>query len=71
MNQGDFDKVYPPPIGLRPRYIVEKMRLNEICDAITRYCQSLHPIPIPIEWIVEYNELAESLKQRALKSDAH
>ena len=44
-----------PPLGLRPRYIADKQRLNEIRKSIARYYTT--GLPIPIEWIKEYNEL--------------
>jgi hypothetical protein len=49
-----------PPLGLRPRYVSDRKRLEEIRDAITRYTAEAYPIPA--EWIAEYNELAEAYK---------
>jgi hypothetical protein len=53
-----------PPLGLRPRYIAEEARLNEVCEAIARYYQAGYPFPM--EWIEEYNELTEKVKKRQL-----
>jgi hypothetical protein len=46
-----------PPLGLRPRFLAEESRLIEVWEAISRYLQAGYPLPI--EWIEEYNELAE------------
>jgi hypothetical protein len=45
-----------PPLGLKPRYIAKAHRMNEIKDAVVRYMDAW--LPIPDEWITEYNELA-------------
>ena len=48
-----------PPLGLitkkfhKERINVE--RFNEVCNAISRYYTA--GLKIPIEWVVEYNEL--------------
>lgn len=44
-----------PPLGLKPKYIHDLQRKNEILDAIERYIQANEEIPI--KWIEEYNEL--------------
>jgi hypothetical protein len=44
-----------PPLGLTPKYIVEAKRLQEIREAIIRYCEARKEIPM--EWVEEYNEL--------------
>lgn len=46
-----------PPLGLRPRYIAELQREVEVVDAIRRYLSV--GLPVPIDWIAEYNELAK------------
>jgi len=43
------------PLGLLPRNIHRWSRINDISDAIGKYLQCQKEIPI--EWIVEYNEL--------------
>lgn len=45
-----------PPLGLRPRHIAEAQRMDEIKDAVRRYMDA--GLPLPAEWIAEYNELA-------------
>lgn len=45
----------PPPLGIKPRFIVESQRITEISEGIIRFLEAKHPIPI--EWIEEYNEL--------------
>jgi len=44
-----------PPLGLKPRYLVEEERILEISSAILRYVNCNYEIPI--EWVEEYNEL--------------
>lgn len=50
-----------PPIGLRPRKIVAELRIKEITEAMIRYANDNYIIPP--EWITEYNELVEYLKE--------
>ena len=48
-------QIVKPPIGLRPKWVSDKERLNEVRSAIVRYYDA--ELKIPIEWIEEYNEL--------------
>lgn len=50
-----------PPIGLTPKRIWLSIRFNDIKSAIERYTSENHTIPI--EWIEEYNELAELIER--------
>lgn len=50
-----------PPQGLRPRFMVAQERMTEIMEAITRYTK--RQWLIPIDWVNEYNELAENMKK--------
>lgn len=45
------------PLGLRPHYIAEAQRMDEIVSAIKRYMDAGYEVPS--EWIAEYNELAK------------
>jgi hypothetical protein len=47
-----------PPIGIMPKYIWESKRRNELGDAINRYLEAA--LPVPSEWIEEYNELIKN-----------
>jgi len=47
----------PPPIGLKPRFIVTEERLEEVKEAIERYIEN--GFKVPAEWIEEYNDLLE------------
>lgn len=40
-----------PPVGLRPRWMSEDERINEIFEAILRYHKARKEVPI--EWIEE------------------
>lgn len=44
-----------PPIGLRPRWIAEEMRMKEIASAMLRYNEAGKPVPAP--WTEELAEL--------------
>ena len=48
-----------PPLGLKPRKFVDEDRLREVQGAMVRYYDANKPMPL--EWITEYNELAERL----------
>jgi hypothetical protein len=47
-----------PPLGLIPKWIREKERLDEVQEAILRYYNS--GLEIPIKWVIEYNELIKA-----------
>jgi len=47
-----------PPLGIMPRHIWIKERLDELESAIQRYIEA--DKSVPIEWIMEYNELVLS-----------
>jgi len=49
------------PIGLKPKFVKDLERLNEIREAIVRYYDA--ELEIPIKWIEEYNELINITKQ--------
>jgi hypothetical protein len=53
-------KIKKPPIGLIPKWVSNKERLNEVRCAIVRYYDA--ELKIPIEWVEEYNELIDSTK---------
>ncbi|ASB90845.1 MULTISPECIES: hypothetical protein [Bacillus] len=44
-----------PPIGVKPRFIHDEQRAEELSGAIMRYIQANKSIPT--EWLEEYNEL--------------
>ncbi len=44
-----------PPLGLKPKCIHDEHRAIDISKAIVRYLNNR--LPIPIEWVEEYNEL--------------
>lgn len=51
-----------PPIGIIPRWLATEHRINDIQRAVREYmCMSRE---IPIEWIVEYNDLVMWMKGR-------
>lgn len=57
-----------PPLGLAPKWIRDEQRLWEIQAAIVRYYEA--EMPIPIEWVEEYNQLITERNEReANRSD--
>jgi len=56
----ELEQIVKPPIGLRPKWVSDKERLNEVRSAVVRYYDA--ELKIPIEWIEEYNELIDSTK---------
>lgn len=52
-------KMEKPPLGLMPRKVAERLRFQDVCGAITRYYMANKKIPI--EWIVEYNDLLDKV----------
>lgn len=54
------EQIVKPPIGLMPKWVSDKERLNEVRSAIVRYYDA--ELKIPIEWIKEYNGLIDSTK---------
>ena len=50
-----------PPVGLRPRYVVQQLRLIEILEAFMRYVHE--DIRIPDDWIREFAELNSYIEE--------
>lgn len=50
-----------PPAGLKPKFVHDAQRAEEIKDAVNRYFRSNKPIPP--EWIEEYNAIAKGEKK--------
>ena len=48
-----------PPIGLKPRWLHDAHRIQEILDAMRRYSDA--EIVIPSEWVDELNGLINNL----------
>ena len=51
-----------PPLGLKPRWLHEMHRIQEIIDAMKRYSEVEKPIPT--EWVDELKELTTNLYKR-------
>lgn len=49
-----------PPLGVKPRYLLEEERIKELKEAIVRFLESNWPIPDEIT--AEYNLLTEKLE---------
>ena len=62
-----FFKKYPkkdntdrPPLGVMPKFICDRKRIDMIKDGIKRYIDANKAIPV--DWIEEYNELVRGKK---------
>lgn len=53
-----------PPRGVKPRNIHDAERANALVKAIDRYLRE--DLPIPLEWVVEYNELHGRLNKQGV-----
>lgn len=51
-----------PPIGLRPRWIAEELRMQEIAGAILRYTDAGMSVPAP--WTEELAQLCLNAQHR-------
>lgn len=50
-----------PPLGVKPRWIADYHRLQEVHAAVGRYLEQREPIPQ--EWLDEIQELAAKLRE--------
>ena len=50
-----------PPVGVKPRWLMDELRFDELVQAFGR--RFIGYYPIPIEWVEEYNEICERLKR--------
>tara|TARA_B110000902_G_C14018687_1_gene479441 strand:+ start:100 stop:273 length:174 start_codon:yes stop_codon:yes gene_type:complete len=55
MKEQQKTKLVKPPVGLRPKYISDAERLEEVKAAIVRYFNA--ELEIPVLWVEEYNNL--------------
>jgi hypothetical protein len=44
-----------PPLGIKPKFVWEAQRAEDIKQAIYRYLSE--GMIVPVEWLVEYNEI--------------
>lgn len=51
-----------PPLGVESKYVWDMQRINDLKEAIDRYCKA--NITAPIEWIEEYNDLVKLYKDK-------
>ena len=56
INCNNSEEIKKPPLGLKPRWIHEQQRRQEIISAMERYSNA--DVPIPMEWIEELKELS-------------
>jgi len=52
------------PLGITPKWLWQLERLRNLKDAIDRYKNE--SLSIPVEWITEYNELVDILRDQDL-----
>lgn len=51
-----------PPLGVKPRWLHDEQRLQDLGGAIYRYLSD--KMPIQIDWIEEYNEILRRMEGR-------
>ena len=56
-----------PPLGIIPKNLHEEKRLDKLRRAIQRYFDA--ELKLPVEWVMEYNELTDKVYNRRLKDD--
>ena len=56
-DMSPVNKGEKPPIGIKPRYIHDEERKQEIMDAMVRYSNAFKPIPV--EWLDELRDLID------------
>lgn len=49
----------PPPVGIKPKWLHDEHRREEIIEGIIRFHDGKKQIPL--EWILEYNELVSGI----------
>jgi hypothetical protein len=55
-----------PPIGIKPKYIHDKERHNDLKMAIARYLNE--DMALPEEWITEYNHSPYTVDRAEVKT---
>lgn len=50
-----------PPLGVMPRKMWDRQRQKDLADAMVRYLKA--GMKAPLEWIEEYNEISDRLKE--------
>lgn len=58
----DMSRAKIPPLGLKPKYVHDEERALDIAKAIARYLRS--GMPLPLEWVEEYNTLRTQDKEK-------
>ena len=56
-----------PPLGARPRFVLEWERIEELKQAVLRFTEANWPLPADL--VAEYNELTERLELEAPDSE--
>ena len=67
MDESNNNDIKKPPLGIMPRFLHVEHRLVDIEMAMQRCITARHPIPL--EWVVEYNDLLSSSKESYARSD--
>jgi hypothetical protein len=59
LKEDNMERPVNSPLGIIPKKIWKEQRLRDLRDAIDRYIEANHRVPV--EWIKEYNELLEDI----------
>lgn len=58
-----------PPPGLKPRWLVDMLRIEEILRAMFAY--NANRMPIPEEWVDELNDLVWRQRESVIQEQAY
>ena len=61
VDENIFVSKSKPPLGVIPREMWERQRQKDLADAMVRYLEA--GMKTPLEWIEEYNEISDRLKE--------
>lgn len=60
---GESGEFVMPPLGIRPRFLVDEGRAREIVQGMDRYIEA--GVPVPREWLTELSELHDRIRAHA------
>lgn len=64
LKEDNMERPVKPPLGVIPKKIWKKQRLEELRGAVERYLEANQRIPI--EWIEEYNQLLDDIRKESI-----
>lgn len=59
--QFSYTQATKPPLGVMPKEVWDRKRQQDLAESMVRYLEA--GMKIPSEWIKEYNEISDRLKE--------